>query len=69
MSAPDFSATPKPALSDLFIQFFIIGAVSFGGGIVAYERALLVEQRKWVDADSFMAALALFANSAGPKFG
>jgi chromate transporter len=59
MSAPDLSATPRPALSDLFIQFFIIGAVSFGGGIVAYERALLVEQRKWVDADSFMAALAL----------
>lgn len=48
-----------PSLADLFVQFLIIGAVSFGGGIVAYERALLVEQKKWVDADSFMAALAL----------
>ena len=56
--APD-AIQQRPTLSDLFIQFFIIGAISFGGGIVAYERALLVEQRKWVDADSFMAALAL----------
>ncbi len=49
----------KPGLADLFIQFLIIGAISFGGGIVAYERALLVEHKKWVGADEFMAALAL----------
>lgn len=48
-----------PPLTDLFLQFLIIGAVSFGGGIVAYERTLLVERKKWVDADAFMAALAL----------
>jgi chromate transporter len=48
-----------PRLIELFIQFLTIGAVSFGGGIVAYERALLVDHKKWVDADSFMAALAL----------
>lgn len=51
--------TEPPSLADLFLQFLIIGAVSFGGGIVAYERALLVERKKWVDADSFMAALAI----------
>lgn len=52
-------ASAPPRLSDLFIQFLIIGAISFGGGIVAYERTLLVDQKKWVDADAFMAALAL----------
>jgi len=28
------------------MQFFIIGAISFGGGIIAYERILLVEKRR-----------------------
>ena len=59
MSASDTSPPVKPGLVELFTQFLIIGAISFGGGIVAYERSLLVEQKKWVDADSFMAALAL----------
>lgn len=40
--------TPLVELSDLFIQFLMIGAVSFGGGIIAYERILLVEKRKWL---------------------
>lgn len=54
--APDH---PRPTLMDLFIQFLIIGAISFGGGIVAYERTLLVERKCWIDADAFMAALAI----------
>jgi hypothetical protein len=36
----------RVALLDLFLQFLIVGAVSFGGGIIAYERILLVEKRK-----------------------
>jgi chromate transporter len=59
MSDQTRAVREKPSLSELFMQFLIIGAVSFGGGIIAYERALLVEQKKWVDSDSFMAALAL----------
>jgi chromate transporter len=46
-------------LFDLFLQFLIVGAVSFGGGIIAYERILLVEKRKWLTADQFMAYLAI----------
>jgi len=34
-----------PSLFNLFLQFLIIGALSFGGGIIAYERILLVEKR------------------------
>jgi chromate transporter len=52
-------------LVDLFLQFFIVGAVSFGGGIIAYERILLVEKRKWLTADQFMAYLAISQTMPG----
>ena len=52
-------------LNDLFIQFFIIGAISFGGGIIAYERILLVEKRKWLSSDQFMAFLAISQTMPG----
>ena len=67
-------ATPYPAnnpnqeriaLLDLFVQFLIVGAVSFGGGIIAYERILLVEKRKWLTADQFMAYLAISQTMPG----
>lgn len=48
-----------PTLWQIFLEFLLIGAVSFGGGIVAYERILLIEKRKWLSADSFMATLAI----------
>lgn len=54
-----------PSLRDLFVQFMIIGAVSFGGGIIAYERILLVEKRKWLSADEFMAYLAISQTMPG----
>ena len=50
---------------DVFIQFFIIGAVSFGGGIIAYERILLIEKRKWLTADEFMGYLAISQTMPG----
>jgi chromate transporter len=53
------------SLVDLFLQFLIIGAVSFGGGIIAYERILLVEKRKWLNADQFMAYLAISQTMPG----
>lgn len=48
-----------------FFEFLLIGAVSFGGGIVAYERMLLIEKRQWLSADSFMATLALNQTISG----
>jgi chromate transporter len=54
-----------PSLHDLFIQFFLIGAISFGGGIVAYERILLVDKRKWLTPDEFMAYLAISQTMPG----
>lgn len=55
----------RVSLSDLFLQFLIIGAVSFGGGIVAYERILLIEKRRWLTADEFMGYLAISQTMPG----
>ena len=52
-------------LWDIFLEFLIIGAISFGGGIIAYERILLVEKRKWLNADEFMAYLAISQTMPG----
>jgi chromate transporter len=60
--APDAKASK---LGDIFIQFLIIGAISFGGGIIAYERILLVNKRKWLSSDEFMAYLAISQTMPG----
>lgn len=60
---PQVTSVPQndslPSLWEIFREFLLIGAVSFGGGIVAYERLLLVEKRKWLTPDAFMATLAI----------
>ena len=58
-------AAERPTLWQIFFEFLLIGAISFGGGIVAYERLLLIEKRKWLSADSFMATLALNQTMSG----
>ncbi len=53
------------SLVSLFVEFLLIGAVSFGGGIVAYEKILLTEKKKWLSQDEFMAALAISQTMPG----
>ena len=55
----------KVSLVTLFVEFLLIGAVSFGGGIVAYEKILLTEKKKWLSQDEFMAALAISQTMPG----
>jgi chromate transporter len=55
----------RVSLSDLFFQFLVIGAVSFGGGIIAYERILLIEKRRWLTPDEFMGYLAISQTMPG----
>ena len=55
----------RVGLLSLFIEFLLIGAVSFGGGIVAYEKILLTEKKKWLSQDEFMAALAISQTMPG----
>ena len=46
-------------LWDIFFTFLFIGAISFGGGVVAYLRASLVIKKGWLDEDHFLSALGI----------
>ena len=47
-------ARPKVALGDLFLTFLIIGATSFGGGVVAYLRNAMVAKKQWFTDVEFL---------------
>ena len=49
----------RVSLAEIFQTFLVIGATSFGGGVVAYLRQALVVQRAWLDDDQFMSALEI----------
>lgn len=51
--------TPRVGLGEIFVTFLIMGATSFGGGVVAYLRQTLVGQKAWLDDDQFMSALEI----------
>jgi chromate transporter len=51
-------AAPVP-LSEIFLAFLIIGATSFGGGVVAYLRNTLVLSKGWLDEERFLSALEI----------
>jgi chromate transporter len=50
---------PKVAVWDVFITFLVIGATSFGGGVVAYLRNALVTQKKWLDDNHFLELMSI----------
>lgn len=41
------SARPSVSVWEIFITFLVIGATSFGGGVVAYLRDALVSKKQW----------------------
>lgn len=49
----------RVALGEIFLTFLVMGATSFGGGVVAYLRQTLVAQKGWLDDDQFMSALEI----------
>jgi chromate transporter len=44
----------KPSVTEIFLTFLQIGAISFGGGVVAYLRDGLVRKKKWFDDVEFL---------------
>lgn len=46
-----------PTLGELFTVFLTAGAISFGGGVIAYLREYLVTAHGWLDDDDFLDAL------------
>lgn len=60
VSAPaDQPKAARVGLVDIFVTFLIIGATSFGGGVVAYLRNSLVIKKGWLDEERFLSALEI----------
>jgi chromate transporter len=43
----------------IFQAFLLVGATSFGGGVVAYLRSSLVEKHQWIDDRMFVEFLSI----------
>jgi chromate transporter len=65
MAAKNSPANQKIALHQIFWKFLIVGAISFGGGIVAYLKELLVTRDRWVDDDEFIVMLSISQTMPG----
>lgn len=50
---------PRISSGAIFRVFLIAGAISFGGGVIAYLREYIVNQQRWLDDDEFLDALEL----------
>jgi len=49
----------RPSVGQIFLAFLLIGATSFGGGVVAYLRSSLVGKHEWIDDPTFVELLAI----------
>jgi chromate transporter len=47
------------SVHQIFLEFLLIGATSFGGGVVAYLRNGLVAKRQWLDDKEFLELLSI----------
>src|ERR1043166_5800042 len=52
-------AVRKPSLVELALTFNKISLASFGGGLSAWARRYVVEEKKWLDDEEFLSALTL----------
>ena len=57
-------AVPKPSIAEIFLEFLVIGATSFGG-VVPYLRDSLVAKKKWVDDKEFVEMLSISQSLPG----
>jgi chromate transporter len=53
------SSKQPPALADLFVSFVRIGLSAFGGGLAAWTRREIVQQRGWMDDTAFLSGYGL----------
>src|SRR5262245_890936 len=65
-SSPSSSSAPSPTLLELFVAFALIALCGFGG-VLAWSRRMLVEERKWMTAEEFNDAYALCQFLPGPN--
>jgi|SRR5208283_402069 chromate transporter len=63
---PTSSPVASPAtVLQIFLEFLLIGATSFGGGVVAYLRNGLITKRGWLDDKSFVELLSISQSLPG----
>ena len=54
------TAAPKDVtVLQIFRAFLLVGATSFGGGVVAYLRSSLVGRHQWIDDRTFFEVLSV----------
>ena len=58
MTASPSAAPPRPSLSELFITFATISLYGFGG-VLAWSRRMMVEERNWLTPEQFNETYAL----------
>lgn len=63
------TATPPPAMPQLFRAFARIGLLSFGGPAaqIAVMHRILVDEQKWLSEDQFLRALSFCMMLPGPE--
>jgi chromate transporter len=54
-------------LGEIFSAFLLIGATSFGGGVVAYLRSGLVDKQGWLDDTELVELLSISQTLPGLK--
>src|ERR1700746_654640 len=64
--SPPASPAQNPSLPDLFLAFALISVCGFGG-VLAWSRRMLVEQRRWMTPAEFNDAYALCQFLPGPN--
>lgn len=64
--SPSTPSAPTPTLFELFLAFAFISLCGFGG-VLAWSRRMLVEERGWMTADEFNDAYALCQFLPGPN--
>jgi chromate transporter len=53
------------SIGQIFGEFLLVGATSFGGGVVAYLRRSLVTKRGWLDDREFVEVLSISQSLPG----
>jgi chromate transporter len=64
--ATNAATTPKPSLYELFMAFATISLSGFGG-VLAWSRRMMVDQRRWLTAKQFNEVYALCSFLPGPN--
>jgi len=64
---PSNGKNKSVGVGQIFLAFLLIGATSFGGGVMAYLRSSLVVKHRWVDDETFVELLTITQALPGLK--